>query len=214
MTPDFAECIDPIFTAAMHIEDRINNKISFVTSDEKNTLIRKIEQAEGRLGQTEDWKLAKYAICSWIDDRLINANWADSGWWKEYCLEYTFFGTRESHVEFFIKATEASRLPSKNALEIFYIAVVLGFSGFYGGNRASQTAAQLGLPPTMESWCQQVARSLHLKQGRPAIGGESQPQGSFHPLLGKKTFVSYAMASAIFIAAAVVCYVLLYHKFD
>ncbi len=214
MTPEFAESLDPIFTAALSLEDRIESNVRVVTSDERAAIIRRIEEAEARLGQTEDWKLAKFAVCSWIDARLIGSNWTESAWWKEYCLEHTFFGTRDAHIEFFVNAAAAARLPSKNALEVYYIAVVLGFAGFYADYRSQDTAARLRLPDTLEGWCRETARSLHLKQGRPHVPGEVQLQGSFQPLEGKRTFINYAMASALLVAAAVVCYVLLYHKFD
>lgn len=213
MQPEFAKAVDPIFQAALRLESRIENRESIITADERAILIRKIEEAESRLGLREEWKLSKYAICGWIDSKLIEIPWQESGWWKDNCLEKKFFGSRDAHEDFFKKAVEAASLPSKNALEVFYLAVVLGFRGFYGNSDVSyarKMAQQLRVPDTIESWCREVVRTLHLRQGRPEIPGTIQTGHSAKPLNGKSTLLLYGMLSALLVAVAISCYILLY----
>ena len=104
MQTEFANAVDPIFDAALRLEARIENRDRIVTADERAILIRKIEEAESKLGQREEWTLSKYAICGWIDSRLIELPWQESNWWKDNCLEKKFFGTRDAHEDFFKKA--------------------------------------------------------------------------------------------------------------
>ena len=110
MQTEFANAVDPIFDAALRLESRIENRDRIVTADERAILIRKIEEAEAKLGLREEWKLSKYAICGWIDSRLIEIPWQESSWWKDNCLEKRFFGTRDAHEDFFKKAIEAGSL--------------------------------------------------------------------------------------------------------
>ena len=213
MQTEFANAVDPIFQAALRLESRIENRDRIVTADERAILIRKIEEAEAKLGLREEWKLSKYAICGWIDSRLIEIPWQESGWWKDNCLEKRFFGTRDAHEDFFKKAIEAGSLPNKNALEVFYLAVVLGFRGFYANSDASysrQMSQKLRIPDTIEAWCREVVRTLHLRQGRPEIPGIVQTGDSAKPLNGKSHLVLYTMLSTLLVALAISCFILLY----
>ena len=213
MQTEFANAVDPIFQAALRLESRIENRDRIVTADERAILIRKIEEAEAKLGLREEWKLSKYAICGWIDSRLIEIPWQESGWWKDNCLEKKFFGTRDAHEDFFKKAIEAGSLPNKNALEVFYLAVVLGFRGFYANSDASysrQMSKKLRIPDTIEAWCREIVRTLHLRQGRPEIPGIVQSGDSAKPLNGKSHLVLYAMLSTLLVALAISCFILLY----
>ena len=213
MQTEFANAVDPIFQAALRLESRIENRDRIVTADERFILIRKIEEAEAKLGLREEWKLSKYAICGWIDSRLIEIPWQESGWWKDNCLEKRFFGTRDAHEDFFKKAIEAGSLPNKNALEVFYLAVVLGFRGFYANSDASysrQMSQKLRIPDTIEAWCREVFKTLHLRQGRPEIPGIVQTGDSAKPLNGKSHLVLYAMLSTLLVALAISCFILLY----
>ena len=213
MQTEFANAVDPIFQAALRLESRIENRDRIVTADERFILIRKIEEAEAKLGLREEWKLSKYAICGWIDSRLIEIPWQENGWWKDNCLEKRFFGTRDAHEDFFKKAIEAGSLPNKNALEVFYLAVVLGFRGFYANSDASysrQMSQKLRIPDTIEAWCKEVVRTLHLRQGRPEIPGIVQTGNSAKPLNGKSHLVLYAMLSTLLVALAISCFILLY----
>ena len=212
MQPDFAKAVDPIFLAVLRLESRIENRDNIITADERGILMRKIEEAEGKLGLREEWKLSKYAICGWIDSKLIEIPWKESEWWKNHSLDKEFFGTRDAHEDFFKKALEAATLPGKNALEVFYLAVILGFRGFYANSNVAYSrkmAQELRVPDTIESWCREVVRTLHLRQGRPEIPGTIQTGSSAKPLNGKSTLLLYSMLSALLVAVAISCFILL-----
>jgi type VI secretion system protein ImpK len=215
MQSEFARVVDPIFVAALRLESRIENRERIVTADERATLIRKIEEAEAILGTREEWKLSKYALCAWIDSRLIETNWQESSWWKDNCLEKQFFGTRDAHEEFFKKSVDAGSLSTKNALEVFYLAVVLGFRGFYKDSDLSYSrkmAQKLRIPDTIEAWCREVVRTLHFRQGRPAIPGMIQTGDSAKPLNGKLFLVLYSMLGTLLVAFAIACYIFIFVK--
>ncbi len=216
MQTEFANAVDPIFDAALRLETRIENRDRIVTADERAILIRKIEEAESKLGLREEWKLSKYAICGWIDSRLIEIPWQESNWWKDNCLEKKFFGTRDAHEDFFKKAIEASSHPNKNALEVFYLAVVLGFRGFYANPDLSYSrkmAEKLRVPDSIDGWCREVVRTLHVRQGRPQIPCIIQTGSSAKPLNGRSNLLLYVMLSTLLVASAIACFLLLY-RFD
>ncbi|MCA9128403.1 MAG: DotU family type IV/VI secretion system protein [Planctomycetales bacterium] len=216
MRPEFAKVIDPIFLATLQFVDRIERGSDrLVPADERATLLRKIDDAELQLGGSEQWLLAKYALCAWIDAMLIDAPWEGKSWWKDNCLEKKYFGRRDAHEAFFQRANDAATLGPKDALEVFYLAVVLGFRGFYGDSDPSyraRLASGLRLPDTVEAWCRSIARSLQLKQGRPPIREAIQTGGSAKPLVGRTTLVMYSMISVILLGAAIAVAILVFSR--
>jgi type VI secretion system protein ImpK len=211
VSPQFSKVIDPIFEAALRFEAKIESSqddASFNTADERATLIRKIDAAEVELGKSNKaWELAKYAICGWIDARLIASPWKESNWWNNNCLEQRYFKTQLAHHRFFEKAIEAEDLPEKDALEVFYLAVVLGFRGFYKESPSviREKSTELDLPDSAERWCQRVYRSLQLRQGNMDIPGQVIPEGLADPLLGRNLLLQYSMISFLLLAIAIGC---------
>lgn len=200
MRPEFAHIIDPIFLAMLQLETRIeSDRRSVVASDERNTLVQKIGDADARFGASREWQLSKYALCAWIDALLTQSRWEGNRWWQENCLEKEYFGSRSASRDFFKLANDAASLGQKDALEVFYVTVMLGFRGIYAGDAASLATAvnDLRLPSTIEKWCSEVARNLQLRQGRPVI--DERVEASEKPSLrsGKVLLFRYSLLSIL-----------------
>ncbi len=217
MRPDFAKAIDPIFIATLGFLERVEQSDRLVAADERATLLRKIDDAEVQLGNTPEWQLSKYAVCAWIDALLIDAPWQGKGWWKDNCLEKKYFGRRDAYEAFFQRAIEAANQSRKDALEVYYLAVVLGFRGFYVDpdvNYKANIASSLRLPDSIEAWCRSTARSLQLRQGRPEIPEAIQAGGSAKPLTGKNSLIIYSMLSIILFGLAVATALIVFDVFS
>jgi type VI secretion system protein ImpK len=215
--PDFAKAVDPIFLATLQFIERIERSDRLVAADERATLLRKIDDAEVQLGSTPEWQLAKYALCSWIDALLIDAPWQGKGWWKDNCLEKKYFGRRDAHEAFFQRSTEAAGLGRKDALEVYYLAVVLGFRGFYADSDSSYKSSIVSahrLPDTIDAWCRTTARSLQLRQGRPAIPESVQAGGSAKPLSGKTSLAIFSMISIVLFGLAIATALIVFDIFS
>ena len=185
MTPKFSTAVDPVFLHVLGLLERIGRDENPSPSEERLRIRGWLDQAEGRLGQGPDWQLAKYALVSWIDDVLIEAPWEGRGWWKENALEVEVFNTRLRNEQFYLKAKEASSLPQKDALEVFYVCVVLGFRGLYRDPVAAAALAEpRQLPPDLETWARQISMAIQLGQGRPPISEASEPIEGAPPLDG------------------------------
>lgn len=217
MRPDFAKAVDPIFLATLEFIERIQNSNRLVAGDERAALERKIDGAESQLGSAAEWQLAKYALCAWIDALVIDAPWQGNGWWKDNCLEKKYFGRRDAHEAFFQRAEEAANLGPKDALEVYYLAVVLGFRGFYTDSDAGYRAeiiSTLRLPDTIEAWCRNKARSLQLRQGRPAIPESIQAGDSAKPLAGRTSLAMFSMMSMVLFGLAIATAVIVFDVFS
>ncbi len=95
------------------------------------TLLAESEQKARELGFSEDEiKLAKFAVCAWIDELMMNVNWPHREAWKRNLLQTEYFKTTNAGEEFF---HHLNRLrPEQNDVrEVFYLCLCLGFRGRY-----------------------------------------------------------------------------------
>ena len=175
MTPEFAKAVDPVLVHVLKLLDRIEDQAFVDPTDERARIRAALDRAEAGLGESRDWKLAKYALVAWIDEMLIGEEWAGQNEWTERPLERDFFGARIAATDFFRKAEEAATLRNKNALEVFYLCVVLGFQGLYGKAEFRSLISQENLPPDLATWARRTGRSIQLGQGRPPIVEAPRP---------------------------------------
>ncbi len=190
MTPRFALAVDPIFQWVLALLDQIAQGQPVDPSTEQHAIRKLIERGEAVVGRSREWDLARYALVSWIDEMLVDTPWNGSEWWNDNILEITLFNTRLSSEQFFQHAAEASELPQRNAFEVFYNCVLLGFRGFYrGGELDREFARGMSYPPDLESWMRQAAIGLRLRDERPELGPSARSLPGAAPLTGRKRFV-------------------------
>jgi type VI secretion system protein ImpK len=183
MTPNFAQAVDPIFLYVLALLDRISRDTKPKPQEERARIRALIDEAEARLGSSAEWELAKYALVSWIDEMLVNS--------------------RECNERFYIKAQQASTASGRDALEVFYVCVILGFRGLYHNMEAdSVVAPSLNLPFSLGDWAKQTALSVRLGQGREAL---SRPTMEVHgaPPLRSRASVVWPWLAFVLTAAAV-----------
>jgi type VI secretion system protein ImpK len=184
MTPNFAQAVDPIFLHVLTLLDRLQTQESSRSSeDERFAIIALFDRASAALGATDEWNLAKYALVSWIDEILLEIPWSGRDWWSNNVLEVEMFGTRLCYNQFYIRAQEASASPQRDALEVFYNCVVLGFRGIYGDpEMLAVWAPQHNLPPDLETWASRMVLAIRLGRGRPKLADYRQEIAGAPPL--------------------------------
>ena len=205
MTPAFAKAVDPVFLHVLGLLDRLSTEggSTVVPEDERVRIKSLIDVAEGYLGQAADWQLAKYALVAWIDEVLIETDWPGRDWWNENVLEVEIFNTRLANEQFYVRAKEASGLQKRDALEVFYVCVVMGFRGLYRDAFVAQTLAEpRGLPPTLDGWFKHTQLAIRLGQGRPILSDAGDPGPGAPPLSGESLLVWSALIG-VFLAAFV-----------
>lgn len=213
MRPRFSLAVDPILLDVLNLLDQISANEPVSAEEARDRIQNRFRETDARLTtdhERDGWELAKYALVAWIDDVLIDAPWAGSTWWENNSLEFAFFNTRERATSFFKKADEAALLTRRDALEVFYVCVILGFRGLYALQDATFLAEQLELPPDAPSWQKRVARLIEYGQGRPPIDGIPRPGAGAPPLEGKFQLLSTGM---ITVALALTAVVLGYYVF-
>jgi type VI secretion system protein ImpK len=200
MTPKFSEAVDPTFLHVLRLLERIDRGETPSAKDERQHIRGWIDQAEALLGQGPDWQLAKYALVAWIDEVLIEADWDGRSWWTDNALEQEIFSERRAFHQFYLKSREASMLPKKDALEVFYVCVVLGFRGLYRDPVEAIAEAQSHhLPDDLESWARQTSMAIKLGQGLPPITDKGlMPAGA--PALESQAFFVSSLLFGVILA--------------
>jgi type VI secretion system protein ImpK len=201
MTPQFAQAVDPIFLVMLDLLEQIGNGRSVSPQNERYRISAAIDSAEATLGGGHEWELAKYGLISWIDEMLVETPWVGREWWSNNVLEVQHFNTRLCNERFYTKAQESAAQPRRDALEVFYNCVILGFRGLYrDANLASELTAAHGLPPDLLSWTKQTSMAIRLGQGRPPLPRPRRELKGVPPL-GQPAAVVWlcAIASMLFL---------------
>ncbi len=204
MSPKFAQSVDPIFLYVLALLERIGREEQLSAKDERLRIRVLIDQAEASLGSGGEWEFAKYAIISWIDEMLVESLWSGRDWWSNNVMEIELYNTRQCNEQFFVKAREAANRTGRDALEVYYVCVILGFRGLYHDASTSEDVAKAhGLPEKLTDWTRQTAMSIRLGQGRPPLA-EPKREVLGAPPLRPRSIVVWPWLTTLLLAAATI----------
>jgi type VI secretion system protein ImpK len=100
----------------------------------KADVLRLLTQSEGCLKRgvvpPEDYDLARFAICAWVDEALLNSAWGQKGLWQREQLQRLYYRTTDAGEEFF-ERLNAVGFQQREVREVFYLCLALGFMGRY-----------------------------------------------------------------------------------
>lgn len=202
MTPEFAKAVDPVFLRVLRLQERIATGENPSPPDEAAHIRGFLDQAESVLGQSPEWTLAKYGLVSWVDEMLVDPEWEGGDWWKNNTLEQELFRSRQRFHEFYQRAKEAHSRGYFNALEVYYLCVVLGFRGLYAGLDSQHLIEESELPANIEKWAHQTAMAIRGSPRPPIQSGGAVGPGA-PPLSGQALFIGSSMAAAALAALLV-----------
>lgn len=169
MTPHFAKAVDPVFECLLRIVDQVEGGQPCDPEDQQRQISLAFERAQAEIGESEEWPLAKYALACWIDEILTRQPWAGRTWWIGNPLERKLFARSDAATLFFDKARQAATMRDRNALEVFYICVVLGFRGVYERPDLEGLIREHELPDRLPDWLAQTGDAIRVKPGRPSL---------------------------------------------
>jgi len=211
MTPKFSQAVDPILLHILGLLDSINRDERPAPLEERLKILSLVDQAEAIVGAGQEWDLAKYSLISWIDEVLLETPWDGRDWWNNNVLEVELFNTRLCNEQFYVRAQEASTLPRRDALEVFYVCAVLGFRGLYRDpNMTAMLAPAHGLPDDLETWAKQASLAIRLGQGRPPLAPARRDIAGAPPLRTKPLVVWSWITAVLLTASTVLAYFLIF----
>lgn len=204
MTPDFARAVDPVFDYVLRSLERIEAGQDPEPEYTQSRIVMAIERAEATLGESNDeWQKAKFAIVCWIDDLMVNAPWAGRDWWVNNILEFKLFKSNNGAVLFYTWARDATESPRRDAHEVFYLCVILGFRGIYTDpTHYRDELVAFNLPENLHDWLARMADGIRKPQPS-AIPPQDQAEPVAVPLQGRGLMAQALLLAAVTSAVAI-----------
>jgi len=100
----------------------------------KADILRLLTQSEGCVKKgvfaQEDYDPARFAICAWVDEAILNSPWNPKNQWQREQLQRLYYQTTEAGEEFF-ERLNALGFHQREVREVYYLCLALGFMGRY-----------------------------------------------------------------------------------
>lgn len=145
MNKQFANVVYPVIAQALRLKERLDQGESADIETEQRELLEKL-RPDGETRRLSDFNGdgsvflgARYALTCWIDELfIVHSPWSDV--WNEHKLEVALFGSLVRAGRFWDQLDVALKRPNTprppvppgpDALETFFLCVVLGFRGRY-----------------------------------------------------------------------------------
>jgi type VI secretion system protein ImpK len=117
----------------------------------------------------------RYALACWLDEIFI----LDTPWsveWNERKIEEAMYGTNDRAWKFWEQARRAEARPGTDALEVYYLCVMLGFRGDLREE-----------PDKLSGWVKATSGAIGKGQGQEfPVPPELEPQVNVPPLRGRE----------------------------
>jgi type VI secretion system protein ImpK len=78
----------------------------------------------------EDYDQARFIICAWVDEAILNSSWTHKGLWQKEQLQRIYYQTTDAGEESFDRLN-ALGLHQRDVREVYYLCLALGFMGRY-----------------------------------------------------------------------------------
>ena len=137
----------------------------------------------------EEYEQARFAICAWIDEAVMNSVWNERSAWQREPLQLKFYQTTNAGELFFERLNNLAA-HQNDVREVYYLCLAMGFKGRYGNvedgflldqlkssNLKVLTGASIGLPS--------FKKAELFPEAYPVDSAEKIPQkaaGRFNPV--------------------------------
>lgn len=100
----------------------------------KADILRLVTQSENvvkrGLFSQEDYDLARFVVCAWVDEAILNSSWNQRTQWQREPLQRIYYHTLDAGEEVFEKLNTLG-LHQREVREVYYLCLALGFMGRY-----------------------------------------------------------------------------------
>jgi len=135
MNKMMSNAVYPVITSALRLRDRLERGEATEIDAEQGQLIAMLQNdTDARHlaeygGDGADYLGARYALVCWIDELFIlYSPWSEI--WNRRKLEVALYGGASERAWRFWKQADLARTrPGRDALEVFFLCVMLGFRG-------------------------------------------------------------------------------------
>ena len=137
-----ADLVGPIFKLALHLAREAGDVDAPTLAVRFNDALKEFESAATRLNvPVANVRLGKYALVAFVDQKVLTSELALKDTWMEKPLLMTYFDDFNVGEEFYVKLDQVrnSSDPGRfDVAEVYYLCLVLGFTGKYSDKRGEE----------------------------------------------------------------------------
>ncbi len=235
MTDAFAELVMPIFRKGIDLQDKLSRGEQRALQDVKRQVSGLVEEARrcalGVSGLKRSYDLARFGLVAWIDEVLTDSAWGRGVGWKDHSLEWDLFSSQDRATIFYDEWTEAERAGDLDAMEVYLLAVTLGFRGKYRGLAADDESRMPDLEQSragfadatgalvynddggLAEWVQRVYNRVSGAGGIPDRPFAEDPpyQDRFGPLRGPVLLLTVSILVSVTVLITLAAYLFAVH---
>jgi type IV/VI secretion system ImpK/VasF family protein len=196
MTPDFVAAVVPLMQDVLALAERAANGNAGPVDAERAALRARFDAtaAKCRGPLAADWELAGYALAAAADELMIvDIAWPGQSWWENHALEVELYGSRRRATEFYARAEKAAALPSRDVLQVYVAAVLMGFRGIFRDR-----------PDALDTWLRANGQLIKMSADRPIVPAIGPEVPGAPPLSGRSELMWAILVSALAAAALIV----------
>ncbi|MBO12524.1 MAG: hypothetical protein CMJ68_17400 [Planctomycetaceae bacterium] len=215
MTPEFSSLVNPTMHYVLDLVSRIQRQATGIDLRQERDHIRgELEAAAATADghdspvSGEEFRLAKQGLIYWIDEVMTIADPA----WQTMTLEWHYFQSLDRAWKFYVDGERQALRSSPDVIELWYLALVLGFEGDIRNAFDEHLNEPLSSESSDDQERQNWARKLE-RQIRQTKSTDLQPvplQGNVMTLSGGLHLKSAAGWSLTLIAVAILLGLLLW----
>lgn len=218
MREEIRNLVDPVLTYGLELKERLLRRESPDPARERARLLGMLNAPEGGRhaefvgdsstvlgnparaadpGRASDRFLGiRYALACWLDEIFIDSPWGNV--WENQSIEFELFRQRDRAWNFWQQARRAEGRQGSDALEVFYLCVMLGFRGDFREQ-----------PEELRTWVATARVRLSRGQGNewPAPP-QLDPVTNVPPRWGRQRLRRMTLVAAVVMLALIPCAIL------
>jgi type VI secretion system protein ImpK len=101
-----------------------------VKADILRTLSQSDDCLKKNLFPPDEYDLARFAVCAWVDEVILNSPWQEKEHWKREQLQRLYYRTTDAGEEFFERLNNVG-YHQRDVREVYFLCLALGFMGRY-----------------------------------------------------------------------------------
>ncbi len=139
MDSGLADFCGDVVRLALHLGKEAGGLEAGALGERFDALFREFEERAQRANQPLAMvQLAKYALVAFIDQQVLTSELALKDAWLEHPLQMRYFDSSTAGEDFYLKLDElrqGNETGRREALEVFYLCLALGFTGKFSDPR-------------------------------------------------------------------------------
>jgi len=100
----------------------------------KADILRALNQSDECLKKNlfppDEYDMARFAVCAWVDEVILNSAWQEKDHWKREQLQRLYYRTTDAGEEFFERLNTVG-YHQRDVREVYFLCLALGFMGRY-----------------------------------------------------------------------------------